>query len=105
MSIQRWEWGSRFAIGKPDFRIVMQEWLLAALNRERRLVSGTAQTSSCEPGYSGARSLLYEKADRRTGDNNVWIRTTWNVGCDLLDSLDCQETVTPKLRRRAVDGI
>jgi hypothetical protein len=35
---------------KPDFRIVKQERLLAALNRERRLVSGTAQTSSCEPG-------------------------------------------------------
>jgi hypothetical protein len=42
--------GLAFRDGKPDFRIVMQKWLLAALNRERRLVSGTAQTSSCEPG-------------------------------------------------------
>src|SRR5580704_19272403 len=61
-------------------------------------MSGTTQTSSREP-LTVELDRPSKKADR-TEDDEAWIRTTRDLGGDLLDSLDRQETMNHNKRKK-----
>jgi hypothetical protein len=97
--------GLAFRDRKPDFRMVLQKCLLAALTVSDGECPELHRPHPANRAKVEQDPSFTKRLTEGIGDNNVWIRTTWNLGCDLLDRLDCQETVTPKRRRSAVEGI
>jgi len=66
-------------------------------------VSRTAQTWSRKPP-TVELDHHSKKRHRRIGDDNAWIRPTWNFGGDLLDSLDRQETMNNNKRKKVLSN-
>jgi hypothetical protein len=65
-------------------------------------VSRTAQTSFCKPPTVQVDTSFKEEASWRLGDNNVWIRATWNSAADLIEYLNRQGNITTTLERRLI---